>query len=94
MRFERYRETLAAGIEVVEATYADRLLVAIAHVAECQHMMHGTWQTVKNAEQVFGKDSEEYRLWKEKSKEDNIAFRKAWGNLKALAREASTPLPM
>lgn len=92
-RFERHRETIG-GIEVVEASYADRILYLVAKQRLAVIRSGSAANDCNLAAELFGKDSEEARLYREERKTRNKARSRASKQLWKAVREASTPLPL
>lgn len=92
MRVEAYRESIG-GIEVVDAEFADKLLLAVVKLREKRQNLcaarHGRMQCRK----FFGRSCEEWALWSKAVDDSGAAYAAAWRHVNSLIGKAIATKP-
>lgn len=88
MRIEAFRETIG-GIDVVDAEFADRFLLAVIKLREKRRELcaarHGKIQCRK----FFGRNCDEWVLWSKAVEDDTTAYAAAWRHVNSLIKQAT-----
>ena len=88
MKITAFRETIA-GIEVVDAVYADHLLTAAAELAAARDLVYNAKHDRRVSKELFGKKSEEVALWDLTMPERVKVYIKKWELLRRAIKKAN-----